>query len=529
MPYNSWLYLIFFLSGTVLLYYAVPLRVRWGVLLAASTAFYLFASRQLIFILIVGAAAVYWGALRIEKENQSYREQKAALAKEERRALKDRTTMRNRHILALVCTVDFGTLFFTKYFNFIGTNLNFLFLKLHLPLDVPFLHLVMPLGISFYTLSAISYLVDVSRGTCAAQRNFLKLLLFLIFFPVITEGPISRYGQLGVQVTEGHRFDYSSFCFGIQLILWGLFQKVVMADRLDAFVGNIFSNSAAYSGLVVILTVLLYTLQIYMDFSGCIDIARGSAELFGIHLAPNFARPFFAVSVNDFWRRWHITLGAWLRDYVFYPISLSRAFQSLSKSSRRHLNSYYAATIPALIALLAVWFGNGFWHGAGWKYICYGLYYYVIMAMGMLSEPVSARLIGLLRLNRKGRGYRLWQILRTFCLVNLGMLIFRADNLHIAWSMFLSAFRPYRVTEPLTMLLKTEGLPVGQLSIVLIGAVLVFTVSVMQERGVRMREWIAARTLPVRWSIYFTAVLLVIIAGAYGPGFGAVDFIYAQF
>lgn len=529
MPYNSWLYLIAFLSGTVLLYYAVSIRFRWWVLLAASTAFYLFASRQLIMVLVLGAAVVYWGALQIEKKNQSYQEQKAVLSKDARRLLKNQTAVQNRRILVLVCTVDFGILFFTKYFNFVGTNLNLLFTGLHLPLDIPLLHLVMPLGISFYTLSAISYLVDVSRGGCRAQRNFLKLLLFLIFFPVITEGPISRYGQLGGQLAEGHPFDYSSFCYGIQLILWGLFKKVVMADRLDAFVGNIFSNSSAYSGLIVFLTVLLYTLQIYMDFSGCIDIARGSAELFGIHLAPNFARPFFATSVNDFWRRWHITLGAWLRDYIFYPISLSKAFQTLSKHSRRHLNSYYAATIPALIALLAVWFGNGIWHGAEWKYICYGLYYYVIMAMGMLLEPLSTRLLSLLHLNRQSRGYRLWQMVRTFCFVNLGMLIFRADSLHVAWRMFLSIFQPYRGAQTLPVLMKANGLSIGQLSIILIGTVMVFAVGVMQERGIKIRDWIAARAMPVRWSIYFAAILVVIIAGAYGPGFGTVDFIYAQF
>lgn len=529
MPYNSWLYLIFFLSGTVLLYYAVPLRARWGVLLAASIAFYLLASRQLILVLILSAAAVYWGALRMEKRNQFYQEQKAVLTKDERRLLKDKTAGLNRRTLALVCAVDFGILFFTKYFDFVGTNLNLLFAALHLPLDIPFLHLVMPLGISFYTLSAVSYLVDVSRGTCRPQRNFLKLLLFLIFFPVITEGPISRYGQLGEQVAEGHRFDERSFCFGIQLILWGLFKKVVMADRLDAFVGNIFSNSSAYSGSVILLTVLLYTLQIYMDFSGCIDIARGSAELFGIHLTPNFARPFFATSINDFWRRWHITLGAWLRDYIFYPISLSKTFQALSKSSRRHLSGYYAATVPALIALLAVWFGNGVWHGAEWKYICYGLYYYVIMAMGMLLEPLFLRLLRLLRLDRQSKGYRLWQMFRTFCFVNLGMLIFRADTLHTALAMFLSVFKPYRGTRTLAAILNSQGLPVGQLSIVLAGVLLILAAGIMQERGIKVRDWIAAKALPIRWSIYFAAVFLVIIAGAYGPGFGIVDFIYAQF
>jgi len=528
MEYNSWLYVLLFLGCTVFLYYVFPLRMRWGVLLAASAAFYLFASRQLIVVMLLSTVIIYCAALELDRGEKRYQQQKAALPKEERRQVREKLALHNRHVLAAALTAAFGILFFFKYFNFVGMNLNLLFGGLRLPAHIPALHLLMPLGISFYTLSAVSYLVDVSRGACEAQRNYGKLLLFLMFFPVITEGPISRYGQLGTQLEEGHRFDYRRFCFGIQLIVWGFFKSVVMANRLSAVVGNIFSTYSSHSGSVVILTVMMYTLQIYMDFSGGIDIARGSAELFGITLAPNFARPFFANSVNDFWRRWHISLGAWLRDYIFYPISLSHPFQVLSKKSRSRLNNYYAATIPALLALLAVWLGNGIWHGAAWKYILYGMYYYVIMALGMLLEPLFVRLLRLLHLNREGKGYRLWQILRTFCLVNIGMLIFRADTLPVAWSMFLSMFRPNTEASP-RRIFNAQGLPYHQLDIILMGVVLVFVVSILQERGVSIREWIARRALPIRWSIYIAAVLVVIIAGAYGPGFGVVDFIYAQF
>jgi len=530
MQYNSWLYVLLFLGGAVLAYYLTPLRRRWVVLLAASTVFYLISSRQLIVVLAATAAVVYWGARRIDGRKRAYQEKKAALEKEERRQLKADTDRRNSRTLAAVCVVAFGVLFFTKYFNFVGSNLNLLFRTMGLSAAVPALRLMMPLGISFYTLSAVSYLVDVSQGTCRAQENYWKLLAFLMFFPVITEGPISRYGQLGEQVAQGHSFDYRQFCFGAQLIVWGLFQKVVLADRLDRCVGNLFDHYQSYSGGIIALAILLYTFQIYMDFAGCVDIARGSAELFGIHLAQNFTQPFFAVSVNDFWRRWHITLGAWLRDYIFYPISLSRSFQTLSKNSRKHLNAYYAATLPALAALLAVWFGNGVWHGAEWKYIVYGLYYYAITALGMLLEPAFVRLLALLHLSREQAGYRVFQMLRTFVFVNLGMMIFRAANLHAAWGMFLALFQNGgNGGETVAQILTKEGLPAGQAAIVAAGAVLVMIADVLKERGVPLRERIADRPLPVRWSIYLAAVVLVIVAGAYGPGFGTVDFIYAQF
>jgi D-alanyl-lipoteichoic acid acyltransferase DltB (MBOAT superfamily) len=526
MQYNSWLYLLVFLGATVLCYYLTPLKHRWTVLLAASAVFYWISCRWLILVLPLTTIPLYFGTLRMDQNRQEFKSKKADLDHAARKALKAQTERRTGRLLAGLCCLTFGILFFTKYFNFASGNLNLL-LRSFSRAQIPQLHLLMPLGISFYTLSAVSYAADVAHGVCRAQTNYAKLLLFLLFFPVITEGPICRYSQLGQQVSEGHTFNYRSFCFGLQLIVWGLFQKVVLADRLDQFVGNIFSNYRLYSGGVILFASVAYTFQIYMDFAGCVDIARGSAELFGITLPENFRRPFFATSVNDFWRRWHITLGAWLRDYIFYPLSMSRPFQTLSAHSRKHMNAYYASTVPALIALLAVWFGNGIWHGAAWKYVCYGLYYYVITAVGMLLEPVFVRMRNTLHLDGQNKGFHLFQILRTFVLVNLGMLIFRADSLSAAWAMFQSVFHPYAGN--LGQVLQKQGLPMGQALIAAGGAILVFVVSLYRERGISLRDSIAAKPVSVRWSIYIGVILLVLIAGAYGPGFGAVDFIYAQF
>lgn len=527
MQYNSWLYLFAFLAGTVLLYYLVPVRGRWWVLLGASLGFYWISSRKLLVVLLLTSLVIYAGGFWLGRNKDAFRAKKSALDKAERHALKEKLNRKNRFILAVCCVLAFGVLFTTKYFNFFGANLNLLFQSLSCPAHIPILRLMMPLGISFYTLSAVSYLVDVSNGTCRVQKRYGKLLLFLVFFPVIVEGPISRYSQLGEQLAEGHRFDYTRFCFGLQLMTWGLFQKVVLADRLNLFVGNIFDHAPAYSGSVVAVAILAYTFQIYTDFCGCMDIARGSAELFGIQLALNFRQPFFAVTVNDFWRRWHITLGAWLRDYIFYPLSMSKGFQRLAKAGRKLVSPYYASVLPMLLALLAVWFGNGIWHGAAWKYIVYGLYYYCITAIGLLLEPAFRRLLAALHLNRKQKGYRLWQILRTFALVNLGMLIFRADTLHTAWAMFTSLFRASG--QNLLTVITTQGLPTRQFAIILFGAAVVFIISILRERGVSLRPWLARRPLPLRWIVYLASVAFVLCFGAYGPGFGVVDFIYAQF
>ena len=528
MQYNSWLYLIFFLGPVLLVYYLVPMRIRWMVLLAASTAFYLLSSRILILWAALSAAVIYAAALAIDRRNELFNGKKKELPKEERKLLKAKLAGQKGKIEAAAVVCNLGILFFVKYFNFAAENLNILLSGVGASAQIPTLQLLMPLGISFYTLSAVSYVVEVNRGVIKAERNYLKLFLFLTFFPTITEGPISRYSQLGGQLTKGNTFDYRQFTFGAQLILWGLFKKVVIADRMNRLIGSVFDHHERYSGLPVVVAVLLYTFQIYMDFSGCIDIVRGSAQMFGIELEENFRQPFFAVSVNDFWRRWHITLGAWLRDYIFYPVSLSKPFQNLSRRCRGVMNYYYAATIPALFALFGVWLGNGIWHGAEWKYIVYGMYYYVIMAAGMLLEPLFQKLMKGLKLHREQKGYRVFQTLRTFILVNIGMLIFRAPDLTSAREMLLSVFEPYTKLGLFELMAK-KGMGKVEFTFIVLCVAAMFFVGLMKERGKHMREWIASMALPVRWGIYMAAVVIIVVLGAYGPGFGAADFIYAQF
>lgn len=530
MQYNSWLYLFPFLGGSVLLYYLIPVKHRWKILLFSSILFYLISARYLIFFVAFSTFTVYAAALHIEGKKRAFKEIRSGLEKSERKKYKKGMESEIRRVVLIAAFLNFAVLIFFKYFNFIGENLNQLFLFTGNAINIPRLKLFVPLGISFYTLSAVSYVTDVGRGMCTAEKSYFRLLLFLLFFPVITEGPIERYGVLGVQLRGEHSFDYKSFCFGCQLIIWGLFQKVVLSDRVNLLVSNVFSHHQKYSGLPVITGLLLYTFQLYMDFSGCIDIARGSAELFGIHLTKNFKRPFCAASVNEFWRRWHITLGAWLKDYIFYPVSLSKPFQRLSKACRKRLPGYYAATFPAIFALFAVWLTNGVWHGAEWKYIFYGLYYYIIMVSGMLLEPLFATLCSRLSLHRESRGFHLFQQIRTFIFVNIGMLIFRAKDLPTAFAMLRSVFIPYRFKTGYFQWLWVRGNLRKYELLLIVGSILfLYIYGRYKEKGGQLREAIAKKALPIRWSVYLVAILTVVMAGAYGPGFGIVDFIYARF
>lgn len=530
MQYNSWLYLFPFLGGSIILYYLIPVKRRWIGLLFSSLLFYILAMKNLVAVVLFTTATIYLGARTIEEFNEQFKLKKKELDRAARKELKSKITKKNRYVIALLCVINFGILFITKYFNFFGENINALFHALHISAQIPFLDIFLPLGISFYTLSAISYVTDVARGVCKAEKNYFRLLLFLIFFPIITEGPISRYGQLGEELKAEHHFDYKQFCFGAQLIVWGLFQKVLLSDRVNMYVRAIFANHEKYSGFPVIMAILLYTFQLYMDFAGCINIARGSAQLFGITLEENFKRPFFATSVNEFWRRWHITLGAWFKDYIFYPISLGTHFQKFSQNCRKHMNRYYAATIPGIFALFAVWFGNGIWHGAEWKYIIYGLYYYIIMVLGMLLEPAFVSFCSKLNIDRNASWYHTMQVVRTFILVNIGMLIFRSKDIKIAITMLGSVFQPWHGKSNFWQLAFNRG-GLFKLDFLLIAfsVILLYFIGKKQENGHSIRELILAQPLPIRWAIYIIPIVLIIIAGAYGPGWGVADFIYAKF
>lgn len=530
MQYNYWVYLFVFLPVTVAVYYLLPLRLRYMALLAASAVFYLISCGKRILILLISTLLVYTTGILLEKKQMYFLEKKKELSKEERKLLKKQTEKQKRCILVCSCLLQFSILFAVKYLNFFCSNLNMLLDKLQFSSEIPMFHLLMPLGISFYTLSAVSYVTDIARGTCQAQKNYFKLLLFLFFFPVIVEGPISRYHQLGKQLEEGHPFCYEQFCEGLQLILWGLLKKMLLADRISLYVRYIFKSFTDIPSPVIVFGICCYTFQIYMEFSGCMDIVTGSAQLFGIQLETNFRRPFISRSVNEFWRRWHITLGSWLRDYIFYPISISHPFQNLTKQARKHLNTYYASCLPMIAALFAVWFGNGIWHGAEWKYIVYGLYYYAIVVLGMLFEPFFARITSTLSINREGKAYRCFQICRTFCLVNFGMLIFRASDLSKAGSM-ISAILHNGVTgkEPIFQALLDHRIGMAEWFMFLAFLILVTAIGILQEKGIPIRKTINSWPLPARWCVYLSAICILFAAGAYGPGFGAVDFIYAQF
>ncbi len=521
----SVVYLLFVLL-VVLAYFIAPRKLRWIVLLLASAAYYLKYDMKLAGLLLISSISIYLGGLLIDRQEQRYVKQLngAELDRSEKKALKKKNAHIKSSYAVLVAIFNIAIWVAFKFTNIIIQSVNQVF-STHYDL----LALGIPLGISFYTLQAISYVVDVSRGKCSAQKNFFKLALWLGFFPQMIQGPICRYNETAEQLYTPHDFDYRRFKYGIQLMIWGYFKKLVIANRASALSVTVFSNSQNYAGLVFLIGALGYTIQIYADFSGGMDIIFGVAEMLGIYMPRNFDRPYFSRSIAEYWRRWHITLGAWFRDYVFYPLSISKAAQFLGKHCRKVFGAKLGKMLPTYLAMIIVWTLNGIWHGAGKQFAVYGFYQGFLIVLGMQTESLSLWVIDKLKIRTNCFSWRLWQRLRTFALIVWGRIIFKASGLREAfriWGSILKVHNPWVLTDGT---LFTLGLDPWEMFVLFVAVLVLFAVSLMQEKGIRLREAIEKQNLVFRWALYILAIFVVILFGVYGTTYNAADFIYAGF
>lgn len=393
-----------------------------------------------------------------------------------------------------------------------------------------------PLGVSYLILMLISYMCDVSWGLVEAQKNPLKFLLYVLYFPIITSGPITRYLEVEHQLFAPHSFDYEQFCFGVQRIVWGFFKKLVVAERIGIIVGTIYGSWQQYSGFTLALGLLLYAPQVYFDFSGCIDMVLGASECLGITLPENFRQPFFSTSVSEIWRRWHISLGFWVKDYVLYPILKSTAIQHLSKFLKTKLGkkNRYAKMFPTWLGMFVTWFTVGFWHGGNWKYIFGGgFFFFAIIAMGQLLEPIFAFLTRTLKIRTETASWKLFLRLRTFFLFASAVSFQRAFSFKEGlkmWRHVFTSFNPWIFVDGTLFKL---GLDAKDFFVLIFALLIVLFVEIGEhggkEKAVSMRKRVAGQNIAFRWLVYLGLVFSVLIFGMYGEGFKASDFIYQGF
>ena len=521
--------IIYLILAAAALYYICPARVRWLVLLAFSYAVFASGGKQALAFILITTLSTWLGALiigRIGERNKAQLKERKDLDREEKKKLKAAARSRQRLFFLLTLMLNFGILALLKYFpsapNAALSGIYGLLGKS----GAPSVKLFVPLGISFYTFQSMGYLIDVYNGKYAPERNLLKFALFISFFPQLIQGPIGRYDALAPQLTAPNKLHLDNIKSGLILMLWGFFKKKVIADHAFPLVDAVFADHTPYGGAVIVIAVLMYSLQQYADFSGGIDLVTGGAELMGIHLAPNFKRPYFSVSLGDFWRRWHISLGSWMRDYVFYPFALTKPMQRLTKGAKKLVGSDVARALPAALGNMLVFLLVGLWHGATGNYIAWGLYNGVILAASALLEPAYKRFGEKHAALTASRSFYVFRVVRTFIIVNIGWYFDRCLRLTDAFAMLGKTLLQPRLFQLTDGTLLTLGIDLGGYA-VLAGAlaILVF-VSVMQERGVRMRQWVLSLPLVKRWALLY--VLLFYTMFFYVPN-ALTGFIYAVF
>lgn len=480
---------LFFCIILIVLYFISPKKIAWVVLLIASIVFYFFSSIWLIIFVFFTTLTTYIVALIIEKIN-----------------VKNKTFRKFLCFMAMFA--NFGIWGFLKYSKFLLINY----------FEVPF---VLPLGISFYTFIAMGYLIDIYRNKYQAEKNILKFSLFMSFFPHIIQGPFSRFDKLSKTLFIKKSFSLNRFSEGCQRILWGLFKKLIIADKLNIPVSELFNNYNYYNGINILLAAVLYAIQVYADFSGYMDIVCGISKILGIDLSENFKQPFFSKSIEEFWRRWHITLGAWFRDYMFYPISMSKIAQKLSRFFRRNIGPKSAKYIPSYFSLVFVWSLTGLWHGANWTFLFWGLLNMVFILTSMQFSLIYKKIKTFLHIRENNKIFSVFQILRTFLIICLLRIFSRADSLDVAFSMFKNMF---------SNIFEKPYLPNFQnidISIVAIGILIIFIVDLLSY--INKWEYIKTSTPIILKNIVYLFLIfsLILFSGDNTSLIGG--FIYAKF
>ncbi len=522
---------LLFLVSTVVIYYVVPKRIQWVVLLVSSYIYYLSYGYKIVGFLLTTTLTTYLGGLLLGNLNARKKVQFQQFGKEvtseEKKSIADKYTKNKKLVAAFILLINFGILAAIKYYNFTAENINVL-LHFFSAASLPKMNWLLPVGLSFYIFQSTGYVIDVYRAKYEPERNFFKFALFVSFFPQIIQGPISRFDQLAHQLYKAHAFSFDRLKYGIQLMMWGFFKKLVVADRTAVIVNNVFGNYQKYSGSEIAFGVFMYCIQIYCDFSGGIDIIRGVAQILGIDMIENFQRPYFATSLSDFWRRWHISLGAWMRDYLFYPLSLSKPFGKLGKYARKKFKGNLGKILPVSLVTFIVFFTIGIWHGASWKYIAFGIWNGGIITFSVINAQNYEKILRKLHINSESLYWKLFQILRTTALVFIGRYFTRGDNLMTALRMMKRTIFHFDL-RALPGKVFSLGLSPYDLSIVLVCGLIILGAGFMKERGIHIRKTLEQKNLLIQWIVLLAGLMAIVFLGIYREGYIASEFIYKQY
>lgn len=498
MLFNSLHFIIFF-PIVVGMYYLIPQKLRTYWLLAASYYFYMSWNAKYVFLLLFSTIVTYVSGLMLERCVQ---EEKGGKIR----------TRRKKLCVAASFILNLFILLIFKYLNFGIDSLNQFFGYLHITLNVPAFDLLLPVGISFYTFQALGYTVDVYRGDIYAERNFFHYALFVSFFPQLVAGPIERSKNLLRQLDKPAKLNFNSFRDGFLLMLWGYFLKMVLADRIAVFVDTVYGDFETYTGVYLIVATLLFAVQIYCDFLGYSVIAMGAAKILGIQLMENFDAPYLATGVSEFWRRWHISLSSWFRDYLYIPLGGNR---------KGKIKKY---------ANLLITFGvSGLWHGADWSYVIWGLLNGFWQIGGSILMPIRKKLINLLDIKEDSLSHKCLQMAATFLLIDLAWVFFRADSVFSALRIIKRMVTAKNYWVWFDGSLYNCGLNQKNFMLIIWGIQLLLVADICKYKGIKLREIVAKQDYWAQCLVVTTALLCILVFGMWGVGYDAANFIYFQF
>ena len=521
------IYFLAFCFVLLLIYYGVPGKARWYVLLTGSLLFYLISAAPVTIIyLLVSVGTVYWATIRFAVIDGRLADTENRDSGQCSRAEKEK-----RIWLTAVLTVNFGILAVLKYLNLFLQPVFFVY---HLSgglTETPYFRFTASLGISFYTLQITGYLLDCYWGKCQAERNIGKVLLFGCYFPQMVSGPISRYGELSQTLYAGARFQGIRVLHGIQRVLWGFFQKLVISERLAVIVNTVYGDPDTYSGFYVWAAAFAFILQLYTDFAGCMDIVLGTSECFGVVLPENFRQPFSARTIQEFWQRWHITLGTWLKDYIMYPVLKTETWYRMGSKIKKRWGKSLGKRIPTWAGLFVLWTAMGVWHGNDWKYVIgEGFWFWFLIVGSQMMEPVWKKGLAFFHINKDAWWWIIIQRIRTFFCFATGMIFFRADSLKQACYLLRNGVLRWNAgilgSGLFSLGLGKKELAVTAAGLLLLGAV--SHVSRKREDG-DVRDWLDERPLVARWAVWYGLFFSVLVLGCYGASYDTSNFIYAGF
>ncbi len=534
MLFTSYSFIIFLVLLFVI-YYVIPRKYQWGLLLVASYIFYSFAGVKYLLYILLTTISTYVVSRKISKLQEIQADylikHKGELLKEEKKAYKASMKSKQRKWLLICLLLNLGVLAVVKYTNFAITNINFISKALGSGTQLSFWKIALPLGISFYTFQTMGYIIDVYRGKYPLEKNIFKLALFVSFFPQLIQGPISRFDDLSQTLFQEHSYNSKNVSFGVQRILWGFFKKLVLADRILVAVNAIIRDTDTYQGVFVFVGMLFYAYQLYADFTGGIDITIGIAEVLGIKVKENFERPYFSKSITEYWRRWHITMGTWFKDYVFYPVSVSRPMLDLSKFSRHSFGENIGKRIPVYIATLIVWFTTGIWHGANWNFVVWGLMNGIVILLSQEFQPFYEWFHKSFKV-KDTFVFRLFQVIRTILLMSSLRMFDCYRDVPLTFRMFGTMFTNFNISELFNGTFMNLGLKMYDYCVLLVGLVILITVSLIQRSGslrCKLAEKPQRVNYAVSYLVFYVLIISILVFGAYGVGYDSSQFIYNQF